>query len=468
MPQSKDPRLCWEDGFFCEEPIWCTEPDIAKIEAVVTPYLHARGLGDPTVNFFTQGAWNKLYTITTADSDNGFEQELIFRVSLPVHPYYKTESEVATCDYIRLHTTIPAPRIFAWDSSSENELGFEWMLMEKLPGTPLAEVWDSLALERKVHVTQCIAQWTDALSKCRFNHIGSLYYSTKGNLGGFEVGRAVALEFHRGRCLQYNIHRGPFDTAEEFYGGVLATCKADVDFYAETADGQAILAKAEQNEEDPYEERHTHEDGRTYDAGDMHGIPKACDALSKILPRVFPREPVSSPYTFLCHPDLSRNNILVDDLGNPVGLVDWENAMTVPHMLVEPYPLALHSAEETFSELTNGISGLAPDDEDLRKRYHEWLEMTQLRKVFRNRLEELRSPWLKTFTERTTLMKEFIGESAGLLLTHGRIRRWVEELDGREDLDLPADKESRQTYSPKMISKSDVLLGQRVPSPVCI
>ncbi len=444
MPQSKDPRLCWEDGFFCEEPIWCTQPDIANIKTVISPYLHARGFADPTVSFFAQGAWNKLYTISTADLDNDFEQELIFRVSLPVHPYYKTESEVATCDYVRLHTSIPAPRIFAWDSSSENELGFEWMLMEKLPGTSLAKVWDSLAMERKIHIAHSIAQWTDELSRCRFNRIGSLYHSVKGNLGGYEVGRAVDLELHRGRCLQYDIHRGPFDSAKQFYDAILATFKADVEFYAKTVDGQAILAKAERNEEDPYVEGHTHEDGRTYDARDMHGLPKTCDALSEILPRVFPQEPASKLSTVLYHQDMSQNNILVDDFGNPVGLVDWETAMTVPYTLAEPYPRALHCVEGEYSMLMNGASAFAADDEDSLKRYHEWLEMKQLRKVFRKRLEELRSPWLRTFTERTVLMKEFMDQSEALLLAHRKTLRWVEELKDREDLDLPADKESRQ------------------------
>lgn len=52
------------------------------------------------------------------------------RVSLPVDPHYKTSSGVATLDLIYKRTTIPVPKVIAHEASNENELGFEWILME--------------------------------------------------------------------------------------------------------------------------------------------------------------------------------------------------------------------------------------------------------------------------------------------------------------------------------------------------
>lgn len=44
------------------------------------------------------------------------------------------KNEVATLNYVKQRTTIPVPTVIVSDSSSENDLGYEWILMEKIPG----------------------------------------------------------------------------------------------------------------------------------------------------------------------------------------------------------------------------------------------------------------------------------------------------------------------------------------------
>ncbi len=439
MPLSKDPRICWETDIFFEIPIWCIQPDVQKIEKVILPYLEINGLADPTVTFFAQGALNKLYTIHAIHAEFGTEHDFVFRVALPVQPYYKTESEAATCNYVRLHTSIPAPRIYAYDSSSENELGFEWMLMEKIPGTPLAKVWDSMEWERKVYVAMRLAEWMDELSRCRFTKVGSLYHSSKANLGGFEVGPAVDFDFYRGRCLQYELDRGPFSTAQQFYQSSILSRRMDVNFYTENVqeDGEGSgegKASEEKNQKSESEE-HEHQDGMEYEKRAILGIPKACDALLKILPQVFPEDSPEKTPKVLYHHDISVSNILVDDAGNLVGLVDWENILTVPYALARPFPKAL---ECIYGEDDTGMLDKPPppesEEDDNRKTYDELYEKTQLQEVFRKRLEELQSPWLRTFTEATLLSKEFIWNLEGINFTFRRTKEWIDRLAGREDL----------------------------------
>lgn len=47
-------------------------------------------------------------------------------------PRLKTESEVATIQYIRDNTNIPVPTIYDYDSNPYNRLGGEWLLMSKV------------------------------------------------------------------------------------------------------------------------------------------------------------------------------------------------------------------------------------------------------------------------------------------------------------------------------------------------
>lgn len=85
-----------------------------------------------SVELSAQGAFNQASNIIAANKATGFCEEYVFRVALPIYPHYKLESDVATTEFVRHTTTVPVPIIYAFDSSPNNKLGFEWMLMEKV------------------------------------------------------------------------------------------------------------------------------------------------------------------------------------------------------------------------------------------------------------------------------------------------------------------------------------------------
>lgn len=58
--------------------------------------------------------------------------ELVARVARRFMPRLKTESEVATMQYLREHTNVPVPRVFHYDSNPYNRLGGEYILMSKV------------------------------------------------------------------------------------------------------------------------------------------------------------------------------------------------------------------------------------------------------------------------------------------------------------------------------------------------
>lgn len=57
----------------------------------------------------------------------------------------KTLSEIATLSFIRKKTSIPVPAVNAYSADSTNELGFEWILMDRVHGRPLEDVWESMS-----------------------------------------------------------------------------------------------------------------------------------------------------------------------------------------------------------------------------------------------------------------------------------------------------------------------------------
>lgn len=101
--------LLWKDNSLGElVPTWTASPEVSVIRTLAIQHLHDR-FKDVKVSFFAEGAFNKLYDIS---SPSAHHQEYLMRVLLPVEPFFKTESEVATLAYVRPQAHI--------DSSSES------------------------------------------------------------------------------------------------------------------------------------------------------------------------------------------------------------------------------------------------------------------------------------------------------------------------------------------------------------
>ena len=69
----------------------------------------------------------KAYLITLMDT-----RELVARVARRFMPRLKTQSEVATMQYLREKTRIPLPDVYFYDSNPYNRLGGEYILMSKV------------------------------------------------------------------------------------------------------------------------------------------------------------------------------------------------------------------------------------------------------------------------------------------------------------------------------------------------
>jgi hypothetical protein len=109
---------------------------------------------------------------------------------------------------------IPAPRVYAFDSSADNELGYEWILMEKLPGVSYRSVADHISLDAKLAVARTVAEWSDQLSRHQFGSIGSFYFDKDSNQ--LRLGRPVIQQFMRDWRHDYHHRRGPFDNPHSY------------------------------------------------------------------------------------------------------------------------------------------------------------------------------------------------------------------------------------------------------------
>jgi hypothetical protein len=110
--------------------VWAAEPDLKLVLQIANKHkwmCDFSGCKNVSVEFFQEGAFNKLYIISAIETRTGNRTERILRFSMPIHPWFTIQSEVASMEFVRLQTTIPIPRVYIFDSSGENELGLEWI-----------------------------------------------------------------------------------------------------------------------------------------------------------------------------------------------------------------------------------------------------------------------------------------------------------------------------------------------------
>lgn len=386
--------LEWVEGTFGTEPRWTKEPDIEIVKQTAQKHLGCTENTSMEVAFHAQGAFNKLYRISTGDST------YLMRVSLPVDPRHKTASEVATIEFVRQETDMPLPRIITFNSDNQNELGFEWILMEMMPGTTLRKRWRKMTWEAKEEVVKQLVKYQAQLFEKRFAGIGNIFMQTEAPdkafdaIGPFVLGRIVSLIFFWGDHLTHDVSHGPFKTSN-------AWLRTRLQFAI--TDQERILGTTE--DEDEIEDAEF--------AKDLAG--RMLEALSTVFPPDDTAEPEPS---ILFHDDLSMQNVLVDDTGELTAIIDWECVSAVPLWRACQLPQLLEgpSREEEPQKVDYGPESDTeeqdPEEGDnegittLYWRHLQEYEKTQLRKLFVDEMDKLKPEWVSQM-KNSTLEADF-------------------------------------------------------------
>ena len=131
----------WHDSLDLR-PIWTVEPSLELIISRIIAHRHLK-LSQNEIAHTTVNSSFKVVS-TSCIQLNVHEDctSCAFLYLLTQTPI--TSSEIATIAVLRSHTSVPVPHVIASGSSSDNGLRFEWILMERVHGIPLADVWASL------------------------------------------------------------------------------------------------------------------------------------------------------------------------------------------------------------------------------------------------------------------------------------------------------------------------------------
>lgn len=133
----------------------------------------------------------------------------IARFTRDVEALQKTQSELATMEYVRKHTKIPVPEVFYINHNRNHVVGAAFVLMERMEGELLRNIYWKLSSEHKFSIIGQIANVVGQLSDLHFDKIGSL--TAEGAIG-------PCLNLTRGMDVELE---GPFATTMEYFRGAL-------------------------------------------------------------------------------------------------------------------------------------------------------------------------------------------------------------------------------------------------------
>ncbi|KAF4849619.1 hypothetical protein CGCSCA4_v004224 [Colletotrichum siamense] len=339
--------LVWEhDAIWGPSPEWAREPSLEAIEKVCRRHLNFDENSRCDVSPYGKWGGKKTYLV------QGNDRKAIMRVFLPLDPGYQTR----------------VPEVFVFDDSSDNEIGFEWMLMEFMPGIRAHKRWRKMPMAKKEAIAEKMADYhaqiLDAGTRLKeFRTVGTLYFDElKENDQPpselhFTPGRVVDYVFFCGNNYNYDIPRGPFESSQERLKSLL-----NIIILEKTA--EAENAETESDKDEP-------------------------EAIAETVPW--------SPITDL-------EDILIDDDGNITGLVNWNSVSTMPSWFLTQMPSFLDGKvrnREPVREIYGNDNGDDWKDDGLDSEgktilYWEHLmqfEQTKLRKLYTARMEKLRSGW---------------------------------------------------------------------------
>jgi hypothetical protein len=125
-----------------------------------------------SIHKIAESGFNRTLELTMKD---GFQ--LIARL-----PYPSTQpkrlavaSEVATMDLVRSHG-IPVPKIYGYCNDVDTPVGAEYILMEKVKGKSLGDVWFTLSPKDRIKGLSAIVEHETKLFSLSFPAFGSVYF----------------------------------------------------------------------------------------------------------------------------------------------------------------------------------------------------------------------------------------------------------------------------------------------------
>lgn len=362
--------------------------DVAALKRISAERLERREC--VSITKLAEGSYNKVFLLTMDD-----DFECIARLALPCYPRFKTESEVATMKFLAEKTSIPVPKVYAWDSDANNAVGAEYILMERIPGITLSTIWNMLSLDEKKRIASQVVDIELQLFSTSLDQIGSLYMDHKDHT--YYVGPIVIDPFFEGGRASMDLDRGPWKTTRDFLNALIQNETDYLSTHATKLNDEQVQSSLQ-----------------------------LCSKFKEVAHLFCPDNP-SLERVSLRHSDLHMSNIMVElSFDEKIewrisGIIDWEVSVTYPAWACAKVPRAFELGAE---DEANGDSSQTD-----QKEFQELSEEAEILMYYKSEAGKRNEAFKAAMEEgrRCRIFRDKI-----ILGRHdpSTICRWIQNIDG--------------------------------------
>ncbi|EXL65931.1 hypothetical protein FOPG_17868 [Fusarium oxysporum f. sp. conglutinans race 2 54008] len=258
-------------------------------------------------------------------------------------------SEASTLLYLKAHTSIPVPEVYAYSGSSDNDIGIPYILQSKAPGRSLGSYdWTQLpqqvpgfqhrrplmpiSNENREKVMSQLGAMMSELSIHRFKKIGSLF--DDGN-GSYAVGECLSPSLTWQERDSLELDRGPFNQESDYFVSLISAFTSHAQelsltphtFFAPVPDMLDYKSIASYQAASRRWNNFVAIGQKIEHSKNILFYCIAGQFLSEMIPHL--SSSVRNSFT-LSHPDLHLGNIYVDEDFNITCIIDWSSVSTGP------------------------------------------------------------------------------------------------------------------------------------------
>ncbi|KAJ5940720.1 hypothetical protein N7516_000888 [Penicillium verrucosum] len=266
-------------------------------------------------------------------------------------------SEVSTMKYLGEMSKIPVPEVFSYCATDQNDIKVPYILMSKASGVPLSTYqWEDdmasppgiddspqpvLSTIQKRRILGQLGGIHAALSNIRFGEIGSLFMDSNNSYATRKCLFPSLVWQHRDEFDDTDVTRGPFSEAKTFY---MASINSFLAHSAELPMEHHLFHAPVPvvQEYDSFEEYRLATDRWNDYATVGSKIESRENRLDYTLVGISLRD---------MHPDISTQNIFVDEDLNITCIIDWAFASSVPPAMLLVCPGLPHPRDGIHSSL---------------------------------------------------------------------------------------------------------------------
>ncbi|KAK5113444.1 hypothetical protein LTR85_010872 [Meristemomyces frigidus] len=269
-------------------------------------------------------------------------------------------------DLVRLHG-VPVPLIHSYSADANNSVGAEYIIMEKVRGKTLRDLWYGLSEKERIRVLSEIVAIEAKLFAMVLPAYGSVYYDrdlpnsvarlpivTAVSPAGFCMGPNASSRYWYEERSAMDLDRGPHTTSARL---MQAAAEKESQWFRQYGSPRLpldIVYREFTNYQTSQPEEHL----------------QSLERYLQIAPQLVPTQDWLQMPT-LRHPDLQPNNIFVSEDFRVTSLIDWQHGMVRPLFLCAGVPRYFQNYGDEESEnlvkpsLPENLAELDEDDREL-------------------------------------------------------------------------------------------------------